>query len=104
MEWMVRRGDTSPTGWHFKDPDKTPHTYDGRPFKLHGKIRLDITFGDKTMNTPVYVKMDAPEEPLLLSEGIWGLCHITLVWAENSLKRPPVTRRPQHSCTLSALV
>ncbi len=22
----------------FKDPDKTPHTYDDCPFKLHGKI------------------------------------------------------------------
>ncbi len=53
----------------FKDPDKTPHTYDGRPFKLHGKIRLDMTFGDKTMNTPVYVKMDAPEPLLYFQRG-----------------------------------
>lgn len=30
---------------------------------------LDITFGDKTMCTPVYIKMDA-HDPLLLSEGV----------------------------------
>ncbi len=30
---------------------------------------LDVTFEDKTMCTPVYVKMDAPEQ-LLLSEGV----------------------------------
>ncbi len=53
----------------FKDPDKTPHNYDGCPFKLHGRMRLDMTFGDKAMNTPVYVKIDSPE-PLLFSEGI----------------------------------
>ena len=53
----------------FKDPDKIPHPYDQRPFKLHGKIMLDIGFEDKTIRTPVYVKMDAPE-PLLLSEGV----------------------------------
>ena len=53
----------------FKDPDKVPHSYDQRPFKLHGKIMLDITFLDKTLRTPVYVKMDAPD-PLLLSEGV----------------------------------
>ena len=53
----------------FKDPDKVPHSYDQRPFKLHGKIMLDIGFEDKTMRTPVYVKMDAPES-LLLSEGV----------------------------------
>ena len=53
----------------FKDPDKIPHSYDQCPFKLHGKIMLDIGFEDKTMCTPVYVKMDAPES-LLLSEGV----------------------------------
>ena len=30
---------------------------------------LDITFQEKTLNTPVYIKMDAPEQ-LLLSEGV----------------------------------
>ena len=32
-------------------------------------MMLDVTFEDKTMCTPVYVKMDAPEQ-LLLSEGV----------------------------------
>ena len=30
---------------------------------------LDITFGDRTMRTPIYIKMDAQEQ-LLLSEGV----------------------------------
>ena len=32
-------------------------------------MNLDITFGDKTMCTPVYIKMDA-HNPLLLSKGV----------------------------------
>ena len=50
----------------FKPPDKVPRNYDQHP---SGLIDLDITFYDKTMNTPVYVKMDAKEQ-LLLSEGV----------------------------------
>ena len=53
----------------FKEPDKVPHSYDQRPFQLHSNIMLDITFLDKTLHTPVYVKMDAPDS-LLLSEGV----------------------------------
>ena len=53
----------------FQPPDKTPRTYDQKPFRLDGKMDLDITFADRTMRTPVYVKMDA-HEPLLLSEGV----------------------------------
>ena len=53
----------------FKAPDKTPHAYGQKPFKLDGRLDLDITFGDKAMNTPIYVKMDAKED-LLLSEGV----------------------------------
>ena len=30
---------------------------------------LDVTFGDKTMQTPVYIKLDAPDQ-LLLLEGV----------------------------------
>ena len=30
---------------------------------------LDISFGDATMRTPVYIKMDAADQ-LLLSEGV----------------------------------
>ena len=42
---------------HFKKPDRVPKTYDGHTFSLHGRIDLDISFGDKTMTTPIYVKM-----------------------------------------------
>ncbi len=53
----------------FKHPDKTPQTYDQQPFKLDDLWTW--TFGDKTLKTPVYVKMNAHNQ-LLLSEGI---CH-----------------------------
>ena len=53
----------------FKPADKTPQTYSRQPFSLDGRMDLDITFGDKTMQTPVYIKMDAPDQ-LLLSEGV----------------------------------
>ena len=53
----------------FKAADKTPCTYNRQPFHLDGRMDLDIVFGDKTMRTPVYIKMDAPDE-LLLSEGV----------------------------------
>ena len=36
---------------------------------LDGRINFDIEFLDKTMSTPIYVKMDAHEQ-LLLSEGV----------------------------------
>ena len=36
---------------------------------MNGRIPLDITFGDKTMKTMIYVKMDASEQ-LLLGEGV----------------------------------
>jgi len=54
-----------------KKADKVPHTYDRREFKLDGRLDLDINFHDKTMNTAVYLKMDA-HDLLLLSEGV---CH-----------------------------
>ena len=53
----------------FKPADKTPCTYSRQPFQLDGRMDLDVAFGDKTMQTPVYIKMDAPDE-LLLSEGV----------------------------------
>ena len=53
----------------FKEADKVPHTYDRRQFKLDGRLDLDVDFDDKTMNTPIYVKMDAHDD-LLLSEGV----------------------------------
>lgn len=53
----------------FKQCDKVPHNYDQHPFHLDGNMNLDISFNDKTMQTPIYIKMDAPEQ-LLLSEGV----------------------------------
>ncbi len=52
-----------------KPPDKSPRNYDRRPFKLHGRIDMTISFAGRMLTTPVYIKMDA-EEPLLLSEGV----------------------------------
>ena len=49
--------------------DKVPKTYDGRPFTLHGRLDLDVSFEGTTLRTPVYVKLDT-SEPLLLSEGV----------------------------------
>ena len=54
-----------------KPPDRYPRNYDQRPFKLHGRVDLKISFAGREMITPVYIKMDN-DEPLLLSEGV---CH-----------------------------
>ena len=53
----------------FRPADKTPRNYDQRPFRLDGRLDLDISFGEHTMHTPVFVKMDAHDQ-LLLSEGV----------------------------------
>jgi len=53
----------------FKPPDNQPRTYNLQPFRVHGRIEVDVSFGDHTMKTSIYVKMDAPE-PLLLSESV----------------------------------
>ena len=53
----------------FHKPDKVPHTYDQKTFTLDGYLQLDISFGGKTMQTRVYVKMDAHDQ-LFLSEGV----------------------------------
>ena len=54
----------------FKVADKIPpRTYDQKPFKVDGRMDLDISFGDVTMRIPVYIKMDAADQ-LLLSEGV----------------------------------
>ena len=54
---------------YFQPANKVPRTYSQERFKLDGRMDLDVTFGDKTMCTPVYIKMDA-HNPLLLSEGV----------------------------------
>ena len=53
----------------FHSADKKAYSYDGRPFSLDGKLHWNLTFGEYTMSTPVYVKMDAEDQPLL-SEGV----------------------------------
>ena len=54
---------------NFKSVDKVACSYDQRPFRLDGRMDLEITFNGKSIITPVYIKMDAPEQ-LLLSEGV----------------------------------
>ena len=54
---------------NFKSVDKVAYTYDKRPFRLDGRMNLEITFNNKSIITQVYLKMDAPEQ-LLLSEGV----------------------------------
>ena len=54
---------------NFSKPDKTPRNYDQQPFSLDGVMDLEVTFGDRAMHTPVYIKMDAYNQ-LLLSEGV----------------------------------
>lgn len=46
-----------------------PRTYCLQTFDLDGRLDLDLTFNDKTMTTPVYVKFDAHDQ-LRLSEGV----------------------------------
>ena len=53
----------------FCPADKKAYNYDGKPFTLDDRLQLNLTFGEYTMSTPVYVKMDA-EDQLLLSEGV----------------------------------
>ena len=35
----------------FHKPDKVPHMYDQKTFTLDGYLQLDISFGEKTMQT-----------------------------------------------------
>ena len=46
-------------------------TYDHRPFAIDGRMDLNICFKNKEMKTPVYIKMDAHDQLLLLE----GVCH-----------------------------
>ena len=54
---------------NFRKPDRTPHTYDCKPFQLHGKMELEVAFAGKVLLTSVYIKMDAHDQ-LLLSEEV----------------------------------
>jgi len=53
----------------FKPANMTPYNYDKKPFRLDGKLELDVSFQDRTITTDMHVKMDT-SEPLLLSEGV----------------------------------
>ena len=64
---------------HFKPADKVPHSYDHQPFKLDGRMDLEIEFDNKKLTMPIYIKMDAQEQlagyPHLPSNGAgvaWG--------------------------------
>ena len=85
----------------FQRPDKTPRGYDRKPFHIDGKVNLDICFQDKSMNTSVYVKMDAPEQ-LLLSEGV---CRQLGVISYHQEVRPVKkrNRRKNRQCTVPAV-
>ena len=52
-----------------KPADKVPKAYDNRIFTLDGKMELVIAYQGRTMQTPIYIKLDAPEQ-LLLGEGV----------------------------------
>ena len=52
----------------FRSADKTPIAYGWQPFTLHGKMSFSISFEDREMVTPVYIKMDS-EEPLTSGRG-----------------------------------
>ena len=80
----------------FKEPDKVPHTYDRRQFKLDGQLHLDVDFDDKMINTPIYVKMDVYDDLLLSEECVdtWELLTIILVSRVRQLK--PRIRRYIH--------
>ena len=54
---------------NFHKPDHTPHTYDCKPFQLHGKMELQVAFAGKVLLTSVYIKIDAHDQ-LLLSEEV----------------------------------
>ncbi len=60
VAWLKKRD--------LKKPDKTPKTYNQKPFILDGRMNLDVAFTGKTMHTPVYLKTDVHVQ-LLLSEG-----------------------------------
>ena len=71
----------------FQPANKIPRTYDQKPFALDGRMDLDISFGEKTLQTAVYIKMDAHDQ-LLLSKGV------SSAWDRNLPPRcPKVARR-----------
>ena len=82
----------------FKLADKVPHTDDRRQFKLDGRLDLDVSFVDKTMQTAIYVKMDAHDD-LLLSEGVCR--QLGIVMYHPQVNTPPTTIPAEEESTLS---
>ena len=79
---------------NLKPADKVPRAYDQRPFTLDGRMELVITFGEMEISTPVYIKLDAPDQ-LLLSErvcrllGIVGYHSEVQVWRGGHKSKTP---------------
>ena len=83
-------------------PDKTPRTYDQKPFQLDGRMDLDISFAGQTMRTPVYIKMNAHDQ-LLLSEGVCRQLNIVAYHADVEKwrgQRKQVRSNPPKPCLL----
>ena len=58
-----------------KKTDQKACTYDQKPITLDGQMEMEISFGEKTVITTVYVKLLAPDK-LLLSETVCRLLGI----------------------------
>lgn len=58
----------------FRPADKTPGTYGRQLFTLHGKMSLSISFGEREMVTPVYIKMDSEDHCFWLKEFAGSFC------------------------------
>ena len=75
--------------------DKKAYSYDGKPFTLDGWLQLDLMFGEYSMSTPVYVKMDA-DNPLLLSEIVCRQLGIVIYHPSvRECQRPEGTALPE---------
>ncbi len=81
---------------NFKPADKVAYNYDGKPFALHGRMEMELTFQEKTLKTPIYVKMDAQDQ-LLLSEGACRQLGIVTYHPEAQVWRGGKARRIQRS-------
>ena len=79
----------------FKAADKSPRGYDGSPFHLDGRIDLELSVGDRSMKTPVYVKMNARDQ-LLLSEGVCRQLQI-VTYHPDAISVPPGKSPPKNA-------
>ena len=71
-----------------------------QPFRLDGRMDLDVAFGSTQMTTPVYIKIDAHDQ-LLLSEGVCRQLGILQyhpdveTWGGGRKKSTPATNKPK---------